>query len=207
MKCYVYPGYHTPSHSQVFGVDLDILMRHPMNKGERVPLIFKKCKELIVKEGPSTEGIFRVPGSKVRKEELKKTWNRGVTINSLDEYQVTDICDLLREFVRCLPQPLCPDAAFKTLRDHIVARSPPSLQSNIIASALKSLTPNNRNLIIDLILLLRDLAKYQSTTRMNEENLSLVWSPNLFSDQFSLEDQRNITLSLMKNLDVTLLKE
>jgi len=206
MKCHVYPSYAImPPHSQIFGVDLDILMRHPMNRGERVPLIFKKCIEYISKEGPTTEGIFRVPGSKTKKDELKRMWNRGIIVNSLaEDYSVPIASDLLREFIRSLPKPLCPDFIFIPIRD--IARDPPQVQSKLITTALNSLSEYNRNIIIELCILLRGLANHQSVTLMNEENLSLVWSPNLFSQNFSLEDQRNITLSLIKNLDSNLLK-
>jgi len=205
MKCYLYPGYPTCPISQVFGVELDTLMRHPINKSLNVPLIFKRCIEMIAKEGPTTEGIFRVPGSKVTKDELKRSWNRGVTTISSEAFDVQDISDLLREFIRSIPQRVCPDSAFKILRDSDVLRCSSILQSKLIASALKSLSPYHRYLIVDLIHFLRELAKHHVTTKMNEENLSLVWSPNLFSDNFSLDDQRNITISLIKNLDVTLL--
>jgi len=204
MKCYYYPGYPASPISQVFGVELDTLMRHPINKSLKVPYIFKLCTEMIAKEGPTTEGIFRVPGSKVTKDELKRSWNRGITTLSSEAF-VQDVSDLLREFIRSLPQKLCPEAAFKILRDSDVSHISPILQSKLIASALKNLSPFNRYLIVDLIQLLRELAKHHKITKMNEENLSLVWSPNLFSENFSLEDQRNITISLIKNLDVTLL--
>jgi len=200
MKCYSYPSYQMPPHSQVFGVDLDILMKHPLNKGERVPLVVKKLIEFIALEGPTTEGIFRVSGSKSKKDELKRLWNRGMRVNTLtQDYSVQNAADLLKEFIRSLPKPLCPDMVFIPIRE--IARNSPDVQKNLLTSAFKFLSVYNRNIIIDICLLLRSLLKYQTVTLMNEENLCLVWSPNLFSSYFSLEDQRNITLSLIKNLD------
>jgi len=200
MKCFCYPSYSMPPHSQVFCVDLDILMRHPMNKGERVPLLVKKCIEYIALEGPTTEGIFRVCGSKSKKDELKRMWNRGIIVNFTESYSVQNASDLIKEFIRSLPRPLCPDMDFIPIRD-ILRDSPPE-QSKKLTRVLNQLTVYNRNLIVELCVFLRNLAKHNSVTKMTEENLCLVWSPNLFSSTFTLEDQRNITLSIIQNLDV-----
>jgi hypothetical protein len=203
-KCYSYPGYPEPLHWQVWNVDLDILMRHPFNKGETVPLLFRKCIQRVQKEGPLTEGIFRINGSKVRKDELKREWNSGFKVE-FDEYHIPDITDLMKDFVRNLPHRLCPTKVFNGIKAKL--DYPAKKQSQIFAKVLNKLPVYDRNMIVEIILLLKYLLPHQNVTKMDEKNLAICWSPNLFEEnEIPLEDTRLITTNMIKHLDESLLK-
>jgi hypothetical protein len=90
----------------------------------RVPYFFKKIIDLLRTNGLKTEGIFRVPGSSVRikvsnlkiilmhrnllfkfKNVMNET-NLPYSNDYLSKLTVNDIADLLKIFLRELPQPL-----------------------------------------------------------------------------------------------------
>ena len=58
------------------------------------------------------EGVFRKPGSRARQKELREILDSGSEVAPV--INVYDACDLLKAFLRELPQPLLPEEHFPT---------------------------------------------------------------------------------------------
>jgi len=174
-------------------------MRHPLNKGQKVPLVFTKCLELIRMEGTTTEGIFRIGGSKPEKEDLKRLWNRGGQFEPGQQFSIGVITDLIKDFIRNIPNNLCLTSVFGPLRDTGISQLNPGDYTTLVYK----LPEYNRNMIIELVKVLQFLLKYQETTKMTADNYSICLSPNLFENGlFSLDTERIITVNIITHLNV-----
>ena len=56
--------------------------------------------------GILTEGIFRISGAKSRIKQIREHFDKGLPIAWGDDINPHDVACLLKEYLRCLPEPL-----------------------------------------------------------------------------------------------------
>jgi hypothetical protein len=71
----------------------------------KVPLFVIHCCQAILKNA-HTEGLFRKAGSAARQREIKRQLEKGEGIKA--SYDVVDLANILKQFLRDLPEPLIP---------------------------------------------------------------------------------------------------
>jgi hypothetical protein len=74
-------------------------------------LILSSCCEAILKEGVTTEGLFRVPGPSQQIEDLKKGFEEGrdpLAYSALRNIEITAVASVLKLYFRELKNPLFP---------------------------------------------------------------------------------------------------
>ncbi len=91
----------------VFEVSLEVVMANQRDRSLNLPEVLVVCIEYLIKSGISTEGIFRMSGSKREIAGIISKFNRGENVNleteTSDEHSVAGV---LKHWVRHLPEPL-----------------------------------------------------------------------------------------------------
>lgn len=124
------------------------------------------------------EGIFRRSGGAIRQQQLQKNLCSGTTVVMLPEYTIHDVCCVLKQFCRELPQPLLTD----NLRDlffqtcHIMSEEK---RLNAIRLLLLLLPLPNRIFFKDLMEMFLAVVANCDLNKMNGANLATVFTPVL----------------------------
>jgi len=100
-----------PRKVAIFGVDLS---NHLLDTGAQVPPIVIRCVQEINSRGLSVQGIYRVSGAKQRIDRLSQAFENGPDLVDLTNIPPNVIADVLKNYMRQLPEPLltfslCPE--------------------------------------------------------------------------------------------------
>ncbi|KAM9718462.1 rho GTPase-activating protein 29-like isoform 1-T1 [Menidia menidia] len=88
---------------QLFGIDF---AQAAKNSSDGVPFIIKKCTSEIESRALNIKGIYRVNGAKSRVEKLCQAFENGKDLVELSELSPHDISNVLKLYLRQLPEPL-----------------------------------------------------------------------------------------------------
>ncbi|NXC42037.1 HMHA1 protein, partial [Penelope pileata] len=90
---------------QLFGQDF---MKASQSSPDGIPFIIKKCISEIEKRALKTKGIYRVNGVKTRVEKLCQAFENGKELVELSQASPHDISNVLKLYLRQLPEPILP---------------------------------------------------------------------------------------------------
>jgi len=164
--------------SEIFGISLEEVMKHPMNQDQTIPLIVLNCMRYLLRNGTEVEGIFRLSGRAQRIEELKNAYDRGEAVDFSSEPDVHVISGLLKLYFRDLPDPLC---TFTLYAEWIAAYDATDLEATKVRmkSLLKKLPTTNYLTLSSLMALLETISNSYQVTKMTAPNLAICWAPNI----------------------------
>ncbi|NWI58112.1 HMHA1 protein, partial [Calyptomena viridis] len=97
---------------QLFGQDFTKASR---GSPDGIPFIVKKCISEIEKRALKTKGIYRVNGVKTRVEKLCQAFENGKELVELSQASPHDISNVLKLYLRQLPEPLMPFRMYNEL--------------------------------------------------------------------------------------------
>ncbi|NXW85298.1 HMHA1 protein, partial [Alopecoenas beccarii] len=97
---------------QLFGQDF---MKASQGSADGIPFIVKKCIAEIEKRALKTKGIYRVNGVKTRVEKLCQAFENGKELVELSQASPHDISNVLKLYLRQLPEPLMPFRLYNEL--------------------------------------------------------------------------------------------
>ncbi|XP_065714587.2 rho GTPase-activating protein 45 isoform X1 [Patagioenas fasciata] len=97
---------------QLFGQDF---MKASQGSADGIPFIVKKCVAEIEKRALKTKGIYRVNGVKTRVEKLCQAFENGKELVELSQASPHDISNVLKLYLRQLPEPLMPFRLYNEL--------------------------------------------------------------------------------------------
>eukprot|EP01121_Diplochlamys_sp_Union-15-3_P022239 TRINITY_DN9402_c0_g1_i1.p1 TRINITY_DN9402_c0_g1~~TRINITY_DN9402_c0_g1_i1.p1 ORF type:complete len:530 (-),score=68.50 TRINITY_DN9402_c0_g1_i1:48-1637(-) len=143
---------------------------------EGVPAVVYCCVERILKN-LSEEGLFRVPGSSAQIAAAKKSLESGK--DDLSDYDVFDVCGVLCNFFRELPEPLLTEE----LRQDFMGASEISETFHRIEKyrvILANLPKPNYRLLQYLCEFLYIVHRHSAENKMTAGNLALVFNNSLF---------------------------
>eukprot|EP00005_Dracoamoeba_jomungandri_P007324 CAMPEP_0174263336 /NCGR_PEP_ID=MMETSP0439-20130205/18224_1 /TAXON_ID=0 /ORGANISM="Stereomyxa ramosa, Strain Chinc5" /LENGTH=344 /DNA_ID=CAMNT_0015348637 /DNA_START=499 /DNA_END=1533 /DNA_ORIENTATION=+ len=150
------------------------------------------------------EGIFRVSGSLQEIQKIQKTLSDG---GNVDFWQIEDsmaICDLLKTFLRDLPEPLL---TYELAPKFLEKSQEESFDG--IRELINKLPNFNKQLLKRICICMNKVAKHSEKNKMNISNLSKVLGPNIVilsqeSDPLkeleTMEQINNLTEKLIVNL-------
>lgn len=137
-------------------------------------------------QAPDTIGIFRKNGVKSRINELREiakvesevdVFVDGVT---LTPGQVHDAADLLKQYLRELPEPLMTNALSKTFANIYEHIPDPETRLTAAKYAVMQLPEDNREALQTLLFFFADVAKHAEANQMHADNLAVCLAPSLF---------------------------
>ena len=155
-----------------YGVSLYENMWNQRNTHRSLPIphILVYCQRMLVEKGcASTEGIFRLPGNMKLVEQLIGEANQKDD-GYLATASVNDVGSFYKQWFREIPGGLVDNEHTQRL---LVTR-----KEEFVALA-DSLEELHRNVLMNLIGFLRELATHKAVTKMDEANLSMVFGPNI----------------------------
>lgn len=172
-----------------FGVSIEELIKFAGI--DNVPLVVKKCIEVIETYGLDIEGIYRTSGNKTTVQHLKdsidmKFTNYLLIGNNIDANNVLDadiycVASLLKVYFASLPEPLLTNEYCQSFIETVK-----SLDETYIAKKLHHLVYNLPDgayfTLRALIFHLNKVAANQQHNRMAPKSLAIIWGPAILND-------------------------
>ncbi|KAI9307697.1 hypothetical protein BJ944DRAFT_157543 [Cunninghamella echinulata] len=174
------PTNHPSMPKQVFGVSLEEAVRvSRISENYHLPAIVFRCIEYLdAKNAVLEEGLYRLSGSNVVLQNLKKKFNQDGDIpllNNKEEYDVHAIAGLLKMWLRELPI----SVLTRELRPEFIKVIDRKDRINELGRLVSLLPLENYTLLRILIAHLISVVKHSDTNRMTVRNISIVFSPTL----------------------------
>jgi len=192
---YYYWGRSTPPppQTQQYGVPLDIVPKAESG----LPIVVDSVMQSLRHDGISELGIFRQSGSRQVVRELKEQFDQGKTV-VLDNLEAHTRGDLLKLFLRELPDPVFPNKVFDLCIDvEKQFREDHSLPKWVASTKciIDELPTPNYILLRELCYFLIEVAQHASVNAMGATNLATCFGPNILStqDDVSLEELLDLT--------------
>ncbi|XP_057397781.1 rho GTPase-activating protein 45 isoform X2 [Balaenoptera acutorostrata] len=182
---------------QLFGQDFSQAAR---STPDGVPFIVKKCVFEIEQRALRTKGIYRVNGVKTRVEKLCQAFENGKELVELSQASPHDISNVLKLYLRQLPEPLISFRLYHELvglaKDSLKAEAeakaatrgrPDVTEREAVAVAmagrlrelLRDLPPENWATLQYLMRHLRRIVEVEQDNKMTPGNLGIVFGPTL----------------------------
>lgn len=208
---------HKKLHGRLhlFGVDF---IQTAKDCYDGIPFIIKKCISEIENRALSIKGIYRVNGAKSRVEKLCQAFENGKDLVELSDLYPHDISNVLKLFLRQLPEPLmlfrlynefiglakeCHNVTLEDdgKRKHLSASKwSTSIGKSQLLSKVKDLLGQlpqaNYNTVRYLISHLRRVADKEEENKMSPSNLGIIFGPTLIRPR-----QTDATASLSSLVD------
>ncbi|KAL0612358.1 Rho GTPase-activating protein 45 [Plecturocebus cupreus] len=182
---------------QLFGQEFSQAAR---SAPDGVPFIIKKCVCEIERRALRTKGIYRVNGVKTRVEKLCQAFENGKELVELSQASPHDISNVLKLYLRQLPEPLISFRFYHELvglaKDSLKAEAEAKAATRgrqdgsesdaaVVAMAgrlrelLRDLPPDNRASLQYLLRHLRRIVEVEQDNKMTPGNLGIVFGPTL----------------------------
>ncbi|NXB53812.1 HMHA1 protein, partial [Leucopsar rothschildi] len=186
---------------QLFGQDFT---KASQGSPDGIPFIIKKCISEIEKRALKTKGIYRVNGVKTRVEKLCQAFENGKELVELSQASPHDISNVLKLYLRQLPEPLMPFRLYNELMGlakeslqgseakgrggkggpELVDRGADTDQVVLslvlkLRELLKELPCENMATLQYLLQHLRRIMEVEQDNKMTSGNLGIVFGPTL----------------------------
>ncbi|NXR28950.1 HMHA1 protein, partial [Cinclus mexicanus] len=186
---------------QLFGQDFT---KASQGSPDGIPFIVKKCISEIEKRALKTKGIYRVNGVKTRVEKLCQAFENGKELVELSQASPHDISNVLKLYLRQLPEPLMPFRLYNELMGlakeslqggeakgrsgkggpELVDRGADTDQVVLslvlkLRELLKELPCENMATLQYLLQHLRRIMEVEQDNKMTSGNLGIVFGPTL----------------------------
>lgn len=185
--------------SQVFGVMPDEIMARVPEQGNFVPTFLADSVRFVELHGLTSEGIFRISGSKKTVDTLKFQVNVGRRVAYPDAFTAAV---MLKQWLQSLPEPLMGegmvDAWVSAAREEDEAKRVSAFQD-----VLSKLSEANRHVVYAVIGIARKAADNAKETKMSPKNLAIVLSPSMLwskTDQSMIAKTSDSRLNVIKVL-------
>ncbi|XP_004420875.1 PREDICTED: rho GTPase-activating protein 29 [Ceratotherium simum simum] len=183
----------------LFGAEFTQLAR---KEPDGIPFILKICASEIENRALCLQGIYRVCGNKIKTEKLCQALENGMHLVDISEFSSHDICDVLKLYLRQLPEPFILFRLYKefidlakeiqlvneeqeTKKDSSEDKKWPNTCIEINRILLKSkdllrqLPASNFNSLHYLIVHLKRVVDHAEENKMNSRNLGVIFGPSL----------------------------
>ncbi|KFQ75472.1 Rho GTPase-activating protein 29, partial [Phoenicopterus ruber ruber] len=209
---------HKKLHGRLhlFGVEF---AQAAKNAPDGIPFIIKKCTSEIESRALNVKGIYRVNGAKSRVEKLCQAFENGKDLVELSELYAHDISNVLKLYLRQLPEPLILFRLYnefiglakesQNVNEELDAKqaSPKSKKRQSICielnriiikikDLLKQLPVPNYNTLQYLIGHLHRVTEQSDENKMSASNLGIIFGPTLIRPR-----QTDATVSLSSLVD------
>ncbi|CAF2227618.1 unnamed protein product [Rotaria magnacalcarata] len=165
----------------IFGQSLEDTYKYSRDKNSLVPLIVRQCCDYLLEHGLTFVGLFRVPGKQTAIKELRDLYDRGFSIELKSSYSPATISSLLKNYLQSLPEPIIPTKCFDEFLE--IGSRLKYNQTNDLNRLKQLIETNLSNInyatLAYLCLFLKRLTDHVQTTKMDSDNLAVVFGSNL----------------------------
>lgn len=148
---------------------------------DNVPVLVEKCINFIYAHGSMSEGIYRRSGSTSKIAELMNqfhhnAWSVALTLDTCSEH---DAANVLKRFLRALPEPLLTAESSKYMCQIADAFQNASEKATLYKAILEQFPPVIYNTLHKLLGHLHFIQTQVAKNRMSVDNLAAIWGPTL----------------------------
>ncbi|XP_036443110.1 rho GTPase-activating protein 45 isoform X2 [Colossoma macropomum] len=186
---------------QLFGQEFSLVSN---NSSDGIPFIIKKCICEIERRALRMKGIYRVNGVKTRVEKLCQAFENGKELVELSQSSPHDISNVLKLYLRQLPEPIMPFRLYNSLmglaKESLALVGPegaeagkgpdlvdlgqgtdPELMALVhrLKELLADLPKANITTLRYIARHLRRIAELEEDNKMSPSNLGIVFGPSL----------------------------
>lgn len=150
-----------------------------------VPVLVQQCCQYLnTTHALHTHGIFRVASSQNQINQFKQLIDHDITTVQYNNTDPILIGDVLKLYLRELPEPVCTYALYGRLCDTVSLQvndssNWPLNAYNELITVLQSMNELYYNTLYTLIQLLYNTTQHSSINQMTSKNLSVVFAPTL----------------------------
>jgi len=166
-----------------FGVPLEESFETALEMGHMHLALL--CITFIELHGLDTEGVFRISGSTAVVQEWKSTIDFGLPVSFPDEASIHDVCEILKLYLRQLPESLIPDKYTNRFNNS-------DLEEEILAKCIiifQDLCSAHKVIFLKLLGLLYRITKNQVINKMTVDNLSTCFALIVFKEPNNVEGE------------------
>ncbi|EDV21770.1 uncharacterized protein TRIADDRAFT_59823 [Trichoplax adhaerens] len=171
----------------VFGQRLSQVIRRQsttLSKGS-IPNVVRESVKFIRSTGLDEEGLFRLPGNTNKVKDLKAHFDEGIDYIIPEETDIHTVASLLKLYLRELPESLIPSENYDLCVIAINTYDANKFKGiNQIIQILNEIPSVNYDLVKFLMKFLNDVQEYSSMNKMDIDNLSTVFGPNMLTVNF-----------------------
>ncbi|NXG39308.1 HMHA1 protein, partial [Dromaius novaehollandiae] len=187
---------------QLFGQEFT---KASQSSSDGIPFIIKKCVSEIEKRALKTKGIYRVNGVKTRVEKLCQAFENGKELVELSQASPHDISNVLKLYLRQLPEPIMPFRMYNELmglaKESLQGSGEAKSKSGKGGPELADKGADTDKVVVTLVLKLKELLKelpwenmatlqyllqhlrriveVEQDNKMTSSNLGIVFGPTL----------------------------
>ncbi|KAJ3053156.1 hypothetical protein HK097_004927 [Rhizophlyctis rosea] len=172
------------SEGHVFGRSIEELMVSDdrssittMENKPQAPAFVVKCCDAIQKSGMTAAGIFRVAGLRSRVAQMKNQLDAGEEIE-FDDKSPHEVANLLKAFLREMPEPLLMGRLFKVFLK-TAEITDPDLRLRALRLLVALLPRCHQSTLRYLLGFLNDVAAHSDSNKMTASSLAIVIGPNI----------------------------
>jgi len=178
-----------PYSNQMFGLQLEVVMKHPLNNSYDVPCIISLCIEYIMKEVKSQEELFIEKALPSQVQELKDTFNSGYIVD-FSGRDLNTIAEILRLYLETIPEPVSTNSLSDSWLNLNVLMSKQDQFIENVKSLFNRLPLINQLILIKLLRLFNDLC---TKTKTSVTTICEKWAVSIFrTDLFTTDSIREI---------------
>ncbi|GFO36528.1 unconventional myosin-ixa, partial [Plakobranchus ocellatus] len=175
--------------TQVFGVELSLLV----SRSQKIPLICERLMTTIERMGLYTEGIYRKSGAAPKIKDLKAALEADADNVDLEEYQVHVLANILKLFLRNLPEPLLTHSLHDDFLRCIDIKDEREMVKSLF-DVIKKLPKPNFDLFERLVFHLVTVTRHSDSNKMSPNALAVVFAPVLLGTNKKLQAQDAIAV-------------
>ncbi|GEQ66346.1 hypothetical protein JCM33374_g9 [Metschnikowia sp. JCM 33374] len=159
---------------------------------DNVPLVVKRCIDVVENYGLDIEGVYRTSGNKTTVQSLKESIDSNFANylligNNIDPENVLDAdiyctASLLKLYFTCLPEPLLTADYYQSFIDTVKSNNELNIAKKL-HHLVYNLPDGAYFTLRSLIFHLNRVAANESANRMSTKSLSIIWGPVILCDQ------------------------
>ncbi|KAM9897112.1 hypothetical protein OXX69_010391 [Metschnikowia pulcherrima] len=179
-----------PYSQPTFGVSIEDVIQFAGI--DNVPLVVKRCIDVIENYGLDIEGVYRTSGNKTTVQSLKESIDSNFANylligNNIDPENVMDAdiyctASLLKLYFTCLPEPLLTAEYYQSFIDTVKSTNELNIAKKL-HHLVYNLPDGSYFTLRALIFHLNKVAANESYNRMSAKSLSIIWGPAILCDQ------------------------
>ena len=164
-----------------------------LGRWSSVPFVVETCVD-VIRAGAwlDVPGIFRRAGSKAKTDALRVAVLSACAEGRFDvaivaRSDVFVVCDLLRQFLKHLEEPVIPTALYDDLV-RIGGLEDVEQRKEALHQVVTGLPVESHACLMYLVDFWRDVVSHSSTNQMGAKNLAVVFAPSIFRSASAMDD-------------------
>lgn len=163
----------------LFGESLETVVQNPSQNVGGIPIIVNDCISYLYENGLDAEGLLRISGNRSLMNEYRLAYDSGKTVNIKECNDSHTVANLLKLYLRELPEPIFTYDLYRPLIQVQAMSMPDDQKLAALTKVLSKLPQANRLVLWHLVSFAAEFATHAEKTKMTPDNIALCLAPTL----------------------------